>query len=388
MSAEPTPAELLTADGPSNKATTRAELVQRSFQLVESHAEELVRLFYANLFDIAPETRELFPINMQLQRSRLLRALVHIVQNVDRMDDLRPFLEQLGRDHRKFGVLPWHFEAVGTALLAAVREFAGEAWTPEVERAWAEAFGIVAECMQAAAAAQRGPAVYQGRVVGHERIGWDVAIIRVRTDVPVPYQAGQYVSVEIPQRPRLWRNLSPANAPRPDGELEFHVRSVPGGWVSRAIVAHTQVGDIWRIGAPLGRLGPIEPGRALLMVAGGTGVAPVKAILEDLARRSEQPRTHVFVGGRTWDDLYCFDLLRTMAHDRPWLEVTPVVERADGRTGAEIGTLADVVTRYGAWLDHDVIVSGSPSMIRSTVTSMLVAGTPLDRISYDPFAVE
>ena len=73
-------------------------------------------------------------------------------------------------------------------------------------------------------------------------------MVGVRTDEPVPYRAGQYVSVETPQRPRLWRSLSPANAPSPDGLLEFHVRAVPGGWVSRAIVAHSRVGDTWRIG--------------------------------------------------------------------------------------------------------------------------------------------
>ena len=53
-----------------------------------------------------------------------------------------------------------------------------------------------------------------------------------------------------------------------------------------------------------------------------------------------------------------------------------------------LGTLADVVTRYGAWAGHDVLVCGSPAMIRATVSRMLVAGTPLDRIRYDPFTVD
>ena len=67
----------------------------------------------------------------------------------------------------------------------------------------------------------------------------------------------------------------------------------------------------------------------------------------------------------------------------------PVVgEGRRGRGGAERGTLADVVTRYGAWADHDVLVCGSPAMIRATVSRMLVAGTPLDRIRYDPFTMD
>jgi NAD(P)H-flavin reductase len=130
-------------------------------------------------------------------------------------------------------------------------------------------------------------------------------------------------------------------------------------------------------------------GRDLLMVAGGTGSAPIRALLEDLAGGRGQPRTQVFVGGRSWDDLYDFTALRRLSYVNAWLDVIPVVEHDDtGAGGAERGTLAEVVTRYGAWVDHDVVVCGSPAMIRATVSRMLVAGTPLDRITYDPFAVD
>jgi NAD(P)H-flavin reductase len=371
-------------------ADETAEIVRSTFALVAPHMDDLGRHFYAVLFGRAPATRELFPVNMEVQRSRLLRALVHVVQRVDRPDELVPFLEQLGRDHRKFGVLAPHYEAVGTALVSAVGAFAGPAWTPQVERAWWDAYRRVARVMLSAAQADKGPATWLGRVVEHRRIGWDLAVIRIQTSEPVPYRAGQYVSVEIPQRPRLWRYLSPANAPAGDGTLEFHVRAVPGGWVSRAIVAHSRVGDTWRIGAPMGRMRVDRTtGRDLLMVAGGTGSAPIRALLEDLARGTGQPRAQVFVGGRSWDDLYDFAPLRRLSYSSPWLDVIPVVERDDaGKSGAERGTLADVVTRYGAWADHDVTVCGSPAMIRATVSRMLVAGTPLDRITYDPFTAD
>jgi NAD(P)H-flavin reductase len=133
----------------------------------------------------------------------------------------------------------------------------------------------------------------------------------------------------------------------------------------------------------------VEPGsgRDLLMVTGGTGVAPIKALLEDIAERPEQPHIQVFVGGRTWDDLYHLDSLRRLSYRNAWLDVVPVVEQGEN-PGAERGTLADVVTRYGAWPDHDVLVCGSPAMIRATVTRMLVAGTPLDHIRYDPFTMD
>jgi NAD(P)H-flavin reductase/hemoglobin-like flavoprotein len=386
--------QLLTADLPSigespSEESGRVRLIRESWAAVEDRTEQMGRVFYATLFRIAPEARDLFPVNMEVQRSRLMRALVHVVQMVDRPDELVPFLEQLGRDHRKFGVVAEHYDAVGEALIHAIGEHAGEVWTPEVHAAWTDAYDAVATRMRTAAHAERGPASWLGRVVGHERVGWDLAMITVQTTEPIPYRAGQYVSVETPQRPRLWRYLSPANAPREDATLEFHVRAVDGGWVSRAIVAHSRVGDTWRIGPPMGRM-HVDPtsGRELLMVSGGTGMAPIKSLLEDIAQRPEQPRTQVFVGGRSWDDLYDFTSLRKFSYSNPWLDVIPVVEKDEGGSGAERGTLADVVTRYGAWADHDVLVCGSPSMIRATVSRMLVAGTPLDRIKYDPFTMD
>ena len=370
-------------------AATMVRLIRESFAVVEPCAEEVAHFFYGMLFAIAPATRELFAANMEVQRSRLLRALVHVVQMVDRPDDLVPFLRQLGRDHRKFGVIAEHYDAVGNALISAISRHAGPAWTPEVERAWADAFGLVARTMVEAAEADQGPAWWTAEVIEHQRLTWDLAVVRVKPDQPLPYRAGQYVSVEVPQRPRLWRYLSPANAPRPDGSLEFHVRGVDGGWVSRSIVGHTQVGDSWRMGSPMGRMSVDRTaGRDVVMIAGGTGIAPIRAMIEELTRWGDNPDVQLFVGGRTHDDLYDLATLTEMAATNPWLTVIPVVEDGPPGTGTEHGTLAEVVTRFGAWTDRDALVCGSPAMIRATVSRMLVAGTPLDRIKYDPFTLD
>lgn len=364
-------------------------LIRESYAVVEPHADEVAKFFYGTLFSIAPNTRELFSVNMEVQRSRLLRALVHVIQMVDKPDELLPFLHQLGRDHRKFGVVTSHYEAVGTALLAAIKKYAGDAWTDQVERAWAECYTVMASAMTEAAAADDGPAWYTGEVVHHERLSWDLAVIRVKTDHPVPYEAGQYVSVEVPQRPRLWRYLSPANAPNDDGVMEFHVRAVEGGWVSRAMVGHVRPGDQWRIGAPMGRLTvDRENSSDLLMVGGGTGIAPLRAIIDELSQYGENPRVQLFYGGRTREDLYELDNLRQVAATNPWLTVTGVLENDPEFEGVEHGTLANVVSAYGAWENWEALISGSPDMIRNTVSKMLVAGTQLDHIRYDPFTLD
>lgn len=388
--AVPTPDPSPNDEAPSSGVARMVRLIRESWAVVEPQAEEATRYFYSILFSISPQTREMFPINLETQRNRLLRALAHFIQMVDRPDELLPFLHQLGRDHRKFGVVTSHYEAVGTALLAAIKKYSGDAWTPQVERAWAEAYTVMTSAMTEAASNDPGPAWYNGEVIDHQRLSWDIAVIRIRTEYPVPYAPGQYVSVETPQRPRLWRYLSPANAPDEDGLLEFHVRAVQGGWVSRALVHHTRPGDQWRIGAPMGRMTvDRENSPDVLMIAGGTGLAPMRAIIQDLAQYGTNPNVHLFYGGRTPEDLYDLEAMQQVMVSNPWLTVTPVVETgADTVYGAESGTLAEAVTKHGAWEDRDVLVSGSPEMIRATISRLLVAGTPLDHIRYDPFTTD
>jgi NAD(P)H-flavin reductase len=385
-------ADLLGGADQRNRPSPTVAIIRQSWAAVVPYAEPLSQHFYGLWFHLAPPVRELFPVNIRIQRGRFLRALVHVIQMIDQPEQVEPFLAQLGRDHRKFGVLLEHYDALSTALIAALRHYSGPAWTDATEWAWADALGYVSRTMCRAAEQDPGPASWLATVINHRRLSLDVAVVTVQTGAPIPYRAGQYLSVETPRRPRLWRYFSPANAPREDGVIEFQVRAVPGGWVSQAIVAHTERGDTWRIGPPLGRLTSRRvTGRALLMVAGGTGLAPCRAVLDELSRGTDAPPTRLFFGGRHWPDLYEIDELRRTSAGLPWLEVIPVVEHAapgGPDSGFEVGTLGEVVSRYGAWADHDVLVAGSPEMIRTTVSRMLAAGTPMDNIHYDPFTLD
>src|SRR5690606_6427165 len=156
--------------------TTMVRHVRETWQEVEPYTPEVAQFFYGMLFTLAPEARDFFPIHMDVRSGKLVRAIVNILQSVDRPDDVAPYLVQLGRDHRKFGVQPHHYEAIGTALLAAVKRQLQEAWTPEVERAWAEAFTIVARSMQDAAEADEYPPSWTGTVAEHRRLSWDLAL--------------------------------------------------------------------------------------------------------------------------------------------------------------------------------------------------------------------
>jgi NAD(P)H-flavin reductase len=182
----------------------------------------------------------------------------------------------------------------------------------------------------------------------------------------------------------MWRPLSPATAPRPDGLLEFHVRAVEGGWVSPAIVAHATTGDRWRVGAAAGslELDPNDP-RDVLMVAGGTGGAPVLALCEDMARWSRPRPCTVILGGRVRGDLTVLDRLTDLASEHPWLSVTAVCEEDPLATDTQPGQVPDAVVRGGDWSDHDILLSGSPAMLRATTSALLADGVGIDHIRHD-----
>ena len=359
--------------------------MRKSFDKVASAGDEVPLFFYSHLFLSHPETRAMFPVSMMQQRDRLFRALGHIIAEVDDLDALVPFLQQLGRDHRKFGTLEAHYPAVGASLLATLEQYAGDDWTPDLAADWAAAYGLVAQVMsEAAKDADVEPPYWDAEVVAHERRALDLAVLRVRTDPPLPYAPGQSVTVMTDLRPRLWRTYSVANAPRGDGVLELHVRARDGGPVSGALVRHVTVGSIVRLGPPLGLmvLDP-ESDRDLLLIGSGTGVAPLKAIVEQVARLDVPRRVELLVGARTARDLYDLPALEQLQDEHPWLTVVPVVE--DGSYDGDSGTLHEAAVRRGPWTSRDVYVSGPRSVVRATVQALVDARVPEKRIKVEEF---
>jgi NAD(P)H-flavin reductase len=362
--------------------------LRESFAQVAVHGDELPLFFYADLFLKHPEVRDMFPVSMAAQRDHLTEALVKILAQVDSIDDVTMFLQGLGRDHRKFGVIAEHYRAVGSSLLATLEHFSGPSWTPEVAADWNTAYELIGSVMMTAAQAdeQVHPAWYQASVVAHEPRSFDVSVLLVQPEPRIDYVPGQSVGIECASRPRLWRYYSMANAPRQDGLLEFHVRLIDGGAVSLALTSPDIVGTKLRLGPPIGVLTLDQPdsGRDLLMVAGSTGLAPLKAILEQVTTLPRQRRVHLFFGARYADELYDLENLEKMAAQHSWLTVTPVVS-ADPSFAGETGDLPDVVSRSGDWSGHDAYLAGPTAMVRNAASSLAAAGLAQDHIHIEDF---
>jgi hemoglobin-like flavoprotein len=127
-------------------------LLQESLGLIAPVADDLIRAFYHQLFTDHPQVRPMFPAVMELQRERLLKAIIALVTHYDQPEQLMPALTAMGRTHAGYGVRLEHYNAVGTTLLATLRTFAASAWTPEHERAWSRAYTFAAGAMMNASA--------------------------------------------------------------------------------------------------------------------------------------------------------------------------------------------------------------------------------------------
>jgi NAD(P)H-flavin reductase/hemoglobin-like flavoprotein len=361
--------------------------IRETFAIVATAGDQPASYFYARLFVAHPQLRDMFPPAMDAQRDRLLGALVRIVEGLTSPEDLARYLSQLGHDHRKYSVEPAMYGAVGEALIATLRTFAGPAFTPAAEEAWVQAYQAASGLMIRAAEDDSAvaPAYWTAEIVHNEQRVPGIAVVTVAPDQAFPYLAGQHVSVQTPRWPRVWRPYSAASMPRDDGLMTFHVRAVPGGWVSNALVRYAGPGDELILGPPLGTMTLDRAGqRDLLCVAGGTGLAPIKAIIEQAIRMSSVcPRQiFLFYGARTREELYDLADLYRLADAYPRFLLTPVTSDDPAFDGMQ-GNVGRVAARYLPHHECEAYVAGPAVMVRESIRVLARAGIPHERIHYD-----
>jgi CDP-4-dehydro-6-deoxyglucose reductase len=227
------------------------------------------------------------------------------------------------------------------------------------------------------------------KVVGKEVVAPDV--VRVLLKPPrgerLRWLAGQYLDVLLPEGKR--RAFSIANAPEEGDHVELHIRHVPGGGFTHWVFAEMPIGAVWRIEGPLGTFVPREDSeRPIIMVAGGTGFAPLKAIVEHfLHLRSTRP-LHVFRGVRDEAELYLRDLPASWAQRHPALFVETVLSEPKGDEAVRhaTGLVHEAVLRNFADLSpFDVYMSGPPALIEAGRRAFVGAGLPEERLYYDSF---
>lgn len=226
------------------------------------------------------------------------------------------------------------------------------------------------------------------RLVEAERLAHDVVRLWIRLPAGerLRFRPGQYVDLLLRDGRR--RSYSLANPPQIDDRLELHVRQVQGGHFSEHLLGGVQSGALLRFEGPLGsfylREGSTRP---LILVAGGTGFAPIKSMVEHALACGDERPLHLFWGVRTQRDLYQGELAQSWARDHAHVAFTPVLsEPADeGWDGATGYVHAAVLKAYPDLSGHDVYMAGPPAMIAAARADFAHAGLPAQALYFDSF---
>ncbi|MEK6772189.1 MAG: CDP-6-deoxy-delta-3,4-glucoseen reductase [Pseudomonadota bacterium] len=226
------------------------------------------------------------------------------------------------------------------------------------------------------------------RVVGLERAAPDVMVVSLKLPEHERFQylAGQYIDILLRDSAR--RSFSLAHAPGRDELLELHIRQVPGGLFTTHVFEKLKERDLLRFQGPYGSFFLREGSSPVILVAGGTGFAPMQAIIEQvLAAQPDRP-LHLYWGARARPDLYRHELAERWAEQHPDFRYTPVLSEPDpadawsGRTGfVHQAVLADYPDLSGC----EVYASGPPVMVESIRREFLARGLPPDRLYSDSF---
>lgn len=211
-------------------------------------------------------------------------------------------------------------------------------------------------------------------------------ILRLLDPPVMRFKAGQFVSIEIPgPTDGAARAFSMANSPAEDSKVELFVKRLPGGRFADYL-ASAQPGDIICLHGPLGSLRVRPSYRKMIMIAGGSGLAPILSMLTDLADRHDQRPGCLFFGARTSAELYHIDRLQRLCRARPQFDFVPVVAEPEPAWNGETGMVTDAIARRMPSLrGYDAYICGPPPMVAAAIALTLRLGVREPNIYYDAF---
>ena len=233
------------------------------------------------------------------------------------------------------------------------------------------------------------PRILPARVERKQQLSHDVMalFLKLPSSEHLQFMAGQYIEFLLKDGKR--RAFSLASAPHVDNLLELHLRLIPGGQFTQYVFNEMPDKAILRIEGPFGSFYyRDESEKPIIMVAGGTGFAPVKGIVEHMIHHNIKREVTIYWGAKTREDLYMPELPQAWAEAYPHIKFIPVLSDAlledkwQGRTGlvhqAVLDDLADLST-------YEVYCCGAPAMVEVAHISFLQAGLPEDAFYSDAF---
>jgi alkene monooxygenase reductase len=230
--------------------------------------------------------------------------------------------------------------------------------------------------------------VFMTELERNERLTPDIRAVRLRLVEPetIRFVAGQFVNVEIPGTSDT-RSYSFANPPSADRHIDLIIKVLPGGRFSSLLEDGLRPGARLRVTGPFGQMRVRLSHRPMLMIAGGSGLAPMLSMLADLAAKANTRPLKLFFGVRTADDLFGLERLGEIQRAMPVLDVIPVLSHIwpaswSGQTGMVTDAVARLVPTAA---DHDAYICGPPPCIDAAFPLLLRRGVRQRNIYVDVF---
>lgn len=284
------------------------EIVKSTAAVLEQHGEAITTVFYKRLFEKHPEMKGIFNMTHQKQGTQpkvLANAIFQYAQHIDKLALLGDAVESIAQKHSSLSITPEMYPIVGENLLAAIKEVLGDAATPEIIGAWAEAYGDLAvifvnreEELYSTREQLKGGFRGKKEFVVAQKVEESEVItsfyLQPKDGSAVPsFEHGQYIAltVDIPNTSHQHtRNYSLSDCNCKD-YLRISVKKEhldPEGIVSNHLHDNIKEGDSLNIGMPAGEFVLKNSDKPVVLIAGGVGITPLMSMYKNLVNSSDR----------------------------------------------------------------------------------------------------
>jgi NAD(P)H-flavin reductase/ferredoxin len=225
-------------------------------------------------------------------------------------------------------------------------------------------------------------------VVASDLISRDIWRLLLRVDAPpFEFDAGQFVEVNVTGTDE-WRAYSMVNAPSDTAHVELLVKQIPAGRFSTLMADDLSIDDAIQLRGPFGQFKLSEGFAPIIMIAGGSGMAPIMSMLRALAEQQSDREVVFYYGARTKADLICETEITALADQLKTLHYVPALSEPGGDADweGEIGLVSEVLERCSDNLRAaEAYLCGPPAMIDASVAVLRAKGMFSSRIRFDKF---
>lgn len=229
---------------------------------------------------------------------------------------------------------------------------------------------------------------FKGEVIGLDQMTYDIKLVTFKLDQPMEFKPGQYAQIEVPgyEEVRAYSIASDASKPN---EIQFIIRQVYKGVASTFVNQALRIGDTVKITGPFGDFFLQEEStKPIIMIAGGSGKAPIRSIIFRLMEQGFPREATYFFGARTQKDLYMTDYFMEVSKKYPKFTYVPALSHlpADDPWTGERGLITDVVRKLtGDLSGSEAYLCGSPGMIDACIRVLKEKGMKEENIFFDKF---